>query len=68
MFNNGTAAIIADSGNVIINGNEFQQSGNHIVLNAGVSKAVVVGNIFTGAQTSVDNAQHSQIGLNVADL
>ena len=68
MFNNGTAAIIANSGNVIVNSNEFQQAGNQIVLNAGVSKAVVVGNIFTGAQSIVDDARFSQIGLNVADL
>ena len=56
------------AGSILCRGNEFQQSGNHVVINAGVSKAVVVGNIFTGLATIVNNCAHAQIGLNADDL
>ena len=48
-------------------GNEFQQPGNQIVINAGVSKAVVVGNVFTGKQSVVSHIARAQIGLNAND-
>lgn len=61
-------AIQANSGNLILHGNEFQKDGNQVLLGSGVSKAAIVGNMFTGATRILDQgSKHKQIGLNVAD-
>jgi hypothetical protein len=61
----GGPAIHAQSGDVLVTGCEFQQSGTQIQLDPGVKRAVVTSNIVTGPLAIVNNgAQDAQIGLN----
>ncbi len=61
------AAIQASSGNVLVRGCEFRQKKRHIALGAGVTSAIVTGNLFTGP-AQIENASKGdvQIGLNAA--
>ncbi len=69
LYKNGSAAILAEGGNLILQGNDFQATGTQVELSASVSKAVIIGNIFTGAERIIDHgAKNVQKGLNAADI
>ena len=64
----GYAAIaINGTGSLSVRGSEFQQSGAQIEMGGQVRRAVVVGNMFTGAERIVGKAKSMQVGLNAAD-
>ena len=64
----GNAAILANgTGSLSVRGCEFQQNGAQIEIGPTVKKAVVVGNLFTGAERIVGRAKNMQVGLNAAD-
>ena len=64
----GYAAIaINGTGSLSVRGSEFQQSGNQIEVGPQVRRAVVVGNLFTGAERIIGRAKSMQVGLNAAD-
>jgi hypothetical protein len=67
VYNNGTAAINAYQGNLVVQGNEFQQVGTQLNIGSGVSKGTVVGNIFKGPQLIKNHGKNIQIGLNADD-
>lgn len=63
------AAIQAMSGSVMIQGCEFRQRKQHILLGKGIDRAVVMGNLFTGpAQIQNESGKEAQIGLNAASV
>lgn len=63
--NRSAPAIHVASGDAILVGNEFQQAGIQLQLDAAVTRAVVSSNIFTGPQNISNNAGGDvQIGLN----
>ena len=61
------AAIQASAGTVLIRGCEFRKDHPHIYLGENVDRAIITGNIFTGA-SKIQNAatKDIQIGLNAA--
>jgi len=61
----GFACVNLTGGSIQVNSCDFQQAGNHIVLGAGVERAVVTGNLFQGPMNITNNCKNSQIGLNV---
>lgn len=62
---NDRAAIQVASGTVMVRGCEFRQKKRHIALGAGVERAVITGNLFTGpAQIENASTGDAQIGLN----
>lgn len=67
-YKKGSPAIQANKGSLMVQGCDFQQPGTQIALAPAVSKAIVMGNIFTGKQT-IDNQSKGnvQIGLNADD-
>jgi len=66
--NTGRAAIqVSGAGSVIIQGNEFQENKAQINLAPEVTRATIVGNLFTGTENIKYTAKSSiQIGLNAA--
>jgi hypothetical protein len=61
------AAIQAASGSILIQGCEFRQNKQHILLGKGVDRAVVTGNLFSGpAKIQNDSGKDAQIGFNAA--
>ena len=61
------AAIQAASGSVIISGCDFRQDKAHISLGAGVSRAIISGNMFSGpAKIQNASGKDVQIGLNAS--
>lgn len=61
------AAIQAASGTVLVRGCEFRQKKRHISLAAGVERAIITGNLFSGpAQIENSSTGDAQIGLNAA--
>ncbi|HEY2471446.1 MAG TPA: glycosyl hydrolase family 28-related protein [Terracidiphilus sp.] len=61
------AAIQVAGGSVLIRGCEFRQNQPHIVLDEGVDRAVITGNLFAGpAQIRNAATKNAQIGLNAA--
>ncbi|HEX3472443.1 MAG TPA: glycosyl hydrolase family 28-related protein [Silvibacterium sp.] len=61
------AAIQAASGSILIQGCEFQQNKQHILLGKGVDRAVITGNLFSGpAKIQNDSGKDAQIGFNAA--
>lgn len=61
------AAIQAASGSILIQGCEFRQRKPHVLLNEGVDRAVITGNLFFGpAQIQNHSGKDIQIGLNAA--
>jgi Pectate lyase superfamily protein len=61
------AAIQAASGSVLIRGCDFRQNKPHISLGAGVSRAIISGNMFSGpAQIQNSSGKDVQIGLNAS--
>ena len=65
----GRAAIIAESGSLVLQGNSFAQDKKQVTLGAGVKKAVIMGNLIAGkARIDVaSNATNVQQGLNACD-
>lgn len=63
-------AIHAFGGSLIVMGNDFQQNGTQVILESGVEKAVIVGNVVTGQLNIVNNGmkRKPQIGFNAADI
>jgi hypothetical protein len=61
-------AIQAESGTVLVRGCEFRQDRPQIRLGAGVSRAIISENIFTGAER-IDNKSEGnvKIGMNVSN-
>eukprot|EP00050_Salpingoeca_kvevrii_P014099 m.32639 g.32639 ORF g.32639 m.32639 type:complete len:290 (-) comp5558_c0_seq2:2695-3564(-) len=66
---NGSAAIHALAGSVIVQGSVFQGKGTQLVLEAAVTKAVVVGNVITGplAIETKSSKTNVQVGYNAHD-
>jgi hypothetical protein len=61
------AALQAASGSIIVSGCEFRQNQPHISLGDRVDRAVITGNLFTGAVQIQNSATKDvQIGLNAA--
>lgn len=61
-------AITANSGNLILQGNDFAYNGSQLALNKGVKKAVVTGNIFVGTKRfAVDASVNYQEAANAFD-
>ena len=61
------AAIQAASGSILIQGCDFRQRKQHVLLGKGVDRAVITGNLFSGpAQIQNDSGKDVQIGLNAA--
>ena len=61
------AAIQAASGSVLIQGCEFRQNKQHILLGKGVDRAIVTGNLFSGpVRIQNDSGNDAQIGFNAA--
>ena len=61
------AAIQAASGTLLVRGCEFRQKKRHISLAAGVERAIITGNLFSGpAQIENASTADAQIGLNAA--
>ena len=61
-------AIQAESGTILIKGCEFQKNAPHVHLGEAVSRAVIVGNVFTGpAQIRNESKGNVSIGLNAHD-
>ncbi len=64
----GRAALQIESGTVLIRGCEFRQAKPQIALGAGLRRAVITGNVFTGpAQISNASQGRVQIGDNADD-
>jgi hypothetical protein len=66
--NGDLPAIQAQSGTILIRGCEFRQDRPQIQLGRDVRRAVITGNIFTGAQRIVNESEGNvQIGLNSSE-
>ncbi len=65
--NEGRAAIQVESGTVLIRGCEFREDRPQISLGPDVRRAVIMGNVFTGAERIANQSTGDvQIGLNAA--
>jgi len=65
--NRGYPAIQVNSGSLSVQGCEFKQNSAQITLEAGVKKAVIVGNIIAGNENITDKGVvNMQKGLNAA--
>src|SRR5579862_4538261 len=65
--NNDLPAITAASGSLLIRGCDFRQNSPHVLLQEGVERAVIAGNLFHGpAQIENLSKRDVQIALNVA--
>lgn len=61
------AAIQATAGSVLIQGCEFRENKPHVLLGNGVERAVITGNLFTGAaQIQNNSGKEAQIGFNAS--
>ena len=62
----GRAAISADGGALVLQGNTFAQDKQQVALGTGVKKAIILGNILAGAQriSVASNRTNAQIGYN----
>jgi hypothetical protein len=61
------AAIQAADGSVLIRGCEFRENKPHILLDKGIDRAVISGNLFTGpAQIQNNSGKELQIGFNAS--
>jgi hypothetical protein len=61
------AAIQAASGSILIQGCDFRQRKQHVLLGKEVDRAVITGNLFSGpAQIQNDSGKDVQIGFNAA--
>lgn len=58
----GRAAIQASEGTLILRGCEFRQPGRHVDLGEGVKRAVVTGNVFTGA-AGIENRSKGNVQI-----
>jgi hypothetical protein len=64
----GRPAVRVESGSVVIRGCEFQEDKSQIELRAGVRRAVIIGNLFTGRERIVNKSRGAvTIANNVAD-
>jgi len=63
----GYAAIQVNSGSVSVQSCDFKQNSTQVILESGVKKAAIVGNLYNGPELFVNNgAVNVQKGLNVA--
>ena len=63
----GRHAIQATSGTILVRGNEFRTDAPQVELGGEVDRAIVLGNVFAGAERITDHGAKSvQIGLNAA--
>ncbi|MDA1190292.1 MAG: hypothetical protein O3A46_01265 [Candidatus Poribacteria bacterium] len=63
----GRHAIQATGGSLIVRGNEFRTNAPQVELGENVQRAVVIGNVITGAERITNRgAKSAQIGLNAA--
>ena len=61
----GRAAINAESGSIILQGNSFAADKKQVSLGPGVRKAVIMGNLINGkARFDISNMTNAQIGFN----
>lgn len=63
----GRAAIIAESGTILVRGCEFQENKPQIELDKSVGRAVITGNVFTGKAQITNHSSHAAIDDNVGD-
>jgi hypothetical protein len=62
-------AIEASGGNLLVTSCNFDHTGRHISLNAGVASAIITGNRFAGKMQITNNSTGDvQIGLNVGNV